>query len=174
MNKTLQDLVRKVLCPDGIWQPTNIIKSVLKYQISRLPKAKVEDIEIRLPQNAPLMRAFLIKFFTRHYFQIQNSLIDYMTSQGFLNAAKSGRLQILDVGCGPAVACCFCVSWNATRPRRYTPHSRLPAGRVSFTNDGVYIKFKICMRCIGTCYERNLADGSAADPGTARDVGAPV
>lgn len=104
MNKTLQDLVRKDLCPDGIWQPTNIIKSVLKYQISRLPKAKVEDIEIRLPQNPPLMRAFLIKFFTRHYFQIQNSLIDYMTSQDFLNAAKSGRLQILDVGCGPAVA----------------------------------------------------------------------
>ncbi len=104
MNKTLQDLVRKDLCPDGIWQPTNIIKSVLKYQISRLPKAKVEDIEIRLPQNPPLMRAFLIKFFTRHYFQIQNSLIDYMTSQDFLNAVKSGRLQILDVGCGPAVA----------------------------------------------------------------------
>jgi len=50
------------------------------------------------------MRAFLVKFFTRHYFQIQNYLVDYMTSQDFLNLVKLGQLRILDIGSGPAVA----------------------------------------------------------------------
>ncbi len=50
------------------------------------------------------MRAFLDVFFTRHFFQSQNSLIDYMTSQDFLNIVDSGHLRILDVGSGPAVA----------------------------------------------------------------------
>ncbi|MHC4748199.1 MAG: hypothetical protein ACYS18_12930 [Planctomycetota bacterium] len=104
MNRTLQTLVLKELCPDGIWQLNSVMKSVLKRQISQLPKKKVLDIEIRRPQNPALMRAFLVKFFTRHYFQVQNSLLEYMTSQDFLDIVRSGHLRILDVGCGPAVA----------------------------------------------------------------------
>jgi hypothetical protein len=50
------------------------------------------------------MRAFLDVFFARHFFQSQNSLINYMTSQDFLNIVGSGHLRILDVGSGPAVA----------------------------------------------------------------------
>jgi len=50
------------------------------------------------------MRAFLVKFFTRHYFQTQHSLFNYMTSNEFPNLLASGKLQILDIGCGPAVA----------------------------------------------------------------------
>jgi len=50
------------------------------------------------------MRSFLEVFFTRHYFQTQSSLINYMTSQDFLDIIRAGSLRILDIGSGPAVA----------------------------------------------------------------------
>ncbi len=37
-------------------------------------------------------------------FQIQDSLVDYLTSDEFLKILLSGNIQILDIGCGPAVA----------------------------------------------------------------------
>jgi hypothetical protein len=50
------------------------------------------------------MRAFLDTFFTRHYFQVQDSLLEYMTSEEFIFLLKIGKLNILDIGSGPAVA----------------------------------------------------------------------
>lgn len=104
MNRTLQNFVLKELCPDGIWQLTDIIKSLLRYQISHLPKSKVSEDETRYPQSPAGMRAFLVKFFTRHYLQTQNSLVDYMTSQDFFDIIRSGHLRILDIGSGPGVS----------------------------------------------------------------------
>jgi len=104
MNRTLQNLIREEFCPNGIWQLSNTMKSVLKREISRLPKGEVSESETRYPESPSAMRAFLIKFFTRHYFQTQHSLFDYMTSNEFLSLLASGKLLILDVGCGPAVA----------------------------------------------------------------------
>jgi hypothetical protein len=104
MNETLQNLVKEELCPDGIWQITDTVKSVLIQQILRLPNREVTNLEMRYPKSPAQMRAFLIKFFTRHYFQIQNFLLDYMTSQDFLDIIKHGQLRILDIGSGPAVA----------------------------------------------------------------------
>lgn len=104
MNRTLQNLIRGEFCPNGIWQLSNVMKSVLKYEISRLPKGEVSESETRYPESPSAMKAFLIKFFTRHYFQAQHSLFDYMTSNEFLSLLTSGKLLILDVGCGPAVA----------------------------------------------------------------------
>ena len=49
------------------------------------------------------MRAFLVTFFTRHYLQIQNCLLDYMISQDFLETVNDKHLRILDIGSGPAV-----------------------------------------------------------------------
>jgi len=69
-----------------------------------LPKREVSKIGTRYPQSPAEMRAFLVKFFTRHYFQVQNCLIDYMASQDFLDLIKLGHLRILDIGSGPAVA----------------------------------------------------------------------
>ena len=91
------------LRPDGIWKLKDVIKSGLRYQISRLPRRKVSEDETRYPQTPAGMKAFLIKFFTRHYFQTQNCLVDYMTSQNFIEILRSGNLQILDIGSGPAV-----------------------------------------------------------------------
>ncbi|TSA56406.1 MAG: hypothetical protein D4R45_00880 [Planctomycetaceae bacterium] len=80
MNKTLKNLVLKDLCPDGIWQLTDVMKSVLRYHISRLPNKKVSEDETCYPQSPASMRAFLVKFLVRHYLQTQNSLLDYMIS----------------------------------------------------------------------------------------------
>lgn len=83
MNRLLKNLVLKDLRPDGIWQMTDVMKSVLRYHISRLPNRKVSEDETRYPQSPASMRAFLVKFFVRHYLQIQNCLLDYMISQDF-------------------------------------------------------------------------------------------
>jgi hypothetical protein len=104
MNETLQNLVLGELCPDGVWQLSDVVKSLLAYQLARLPKGEVSEDETRYPQSPTGMRAFLSKFFARHYFQTQNSLFDYMTSQDFFDVFRLGHLRILDVGSGPAVA----------------------------------------------------------------------
>ena len=81
MNTTLQYSILKELCPERIWQLTDAMKLTLDYQISRLPRRTVSDLETRYPTTLAEMRAFLEVFFTRHLFQVQNSLIDYMTSE---------------------------------------------------------------------------------------------
>jgi SAM-dependent methyltransferase len=49
------------------------------------------------------MRAFLYIFFTRHYFQAQNSFIEHLISDEFISIILDGQLHVLDIGCGPAV-----------------------------------------------------------------------
>jgi len=104
MNKTLKNLILKELCPDGVLQLTDVMKSVLIRQISQLPQRTVSDNETRYPTTPSGMRAFLDIFFTRHFLQIQNSLLDYMVPFDFLEIVRSGHLKILDIGSGPAVA----------------------------------------------------------------------
>ena len=104
MDKVLKNLIKSELCPNGIWQLSDVMKSILRRQIHRLPKNKVSETEARYPKSPAGMRAFLVKFFTRHYFQTQNSLFDYMISQDFLDTIRFGHLKILDVGSGLAVS----------------------------------------------------------------------
>ena len=84
MNNTIMNSLLKELQPDGIWQLSDFIKSILRRQISCLPKGDVSEDETRYPERPAAMRAFLIKFFGRHFLQTQNSLVEYMTSQDFL------------------------------------------------------------------------------------------
>jgi len=104
MNRTLQNQILKDLRPDGIWQLDGFMKSIVSRQISYLPTSKVTEDETRYPESPSAMRAFLIKFFCRHYLQTQNSLIEYISSQDFYNIIRLGHLRILDIGSGPAVA----------------------------------------------------------------------
>jgi len=104
MDKPLQNLVQDRLSPGGIWQLIEPTRSVLRYQTSTLPKRSVSEIDARYPVTPASMRAFLDAFFTRHYFQVQNSLVSYTTSPDFVDLISSGHLRILDVGSGPAVA----------------------------------------------------------------------
>ncbi|MHC4122306.1 MAG: hypothetical protein ACYSSI_01930 [Planctomycetota bacterium] len=93
----------EILCPDGIWRLTNAIESTLKCHKNRLPKSHVSEDEKRYPTTLAGMREFLNVFFTRHYFQSQHSLINYMVSDEFLECLMSGKIKILDIGCGPAL-----------------------------------------------------------------------
>ena len=104
MNKTLQGKLLNKLSPNGEWELSDIVKSLLKYYIIRLPKKEVTEEETRYPINPSGMRVFLTKFFSRHYLQTQNSLIKYVCSDDFINIVNTGRINILDVGSGPAVA----------------------------------------------------------------------
>jgi len=92
------------LYPSGVCQLSDLIKSALDQEIVCLPKRPVSDEETRYPINEASMRAFLETFFTRHLFQVQRSLAEYIASIDFRKAAQSGLLRILDIGAGPAVA----------------------------------------------------------------------
>jgi len=100
----MKKLIKEILFPNDIWQLTPLIENILKRQLLKLPKREVSQVEQRYPTLPSGMRAFLDKFYARHYFQVQNSLFDYLTSQEFLEVINSGKLQILDIGSGPAVA----------------------------------------------------------------------
>jgi len=104
MSNRLSDFVQNELCPNGEWKLSDYMKSALERQIYRLPEAAVSETETRYPTTLAGMRAFLDVFFTRHYFQVQDSLLDYMVSDEFMDSLAIGKLRILDVGCGPAVA----------------------------------------------------------------------
>jgi ribosomal protein RSM22 (predicted rRNA methylase) len=91
-------------CPEGTWQLSAPVRCLLDREIACLPKKDVSEDETRYPVDGAAMRAFLSTFFTRHLFQLQNSLLDYMTSGNFSGARRVDSLRILDVGSGPAVA----------------------------------------------------------------------
>jgi hypothetical protein len=95
--------IKSELCPNGIWQLSDRMKTILKRQINRLPKENVTEEETMYPDTVSGMRAFLEVFFSRHYFQVQNSLLDYVNSGDFEGVLNDGEIRILDIGCGPAV-----------------------------------------------------------------------
>jgi hypothetical protein len=103
MAESVESQIKSEMCPDGIWKLSDRVKNVLKRQIGRLPNKSVSEEEAMYPSTASGMRAFLEVFFSRHYFQIQNSLLDYIESEDFDDVLGGGEIRILDIGCGPAV-----------------------------------------------------------------------
>jgi ribosomal protein RSM22 (predicted rRNA methylase) len=103
MSEALQKYLLKTLCPNSVWELSDLMKITLKNQILHLPKREVTEDKTRYPINLADMRAFMTKFFARHYLQAQNSLINYMSSEDFIDIIKKGNLKILDIGSGPAV-----------------------------------------------------------------------
>lgn len=91
-------------CADGTYELGILVKSALDQERACLPRGEVSEQDTRYPTDATSMRAFLEVFFTRHLFQLQNSLTDYITSSDFNEAIQSGSFRILDIGSGPAVA----------------------------------------------------------------------
>jgi ribosomal protein RSM22 (predicted rRNA methylase) len=101
------ELLKRVsdgLCPDGNWRLSDVMEKLLRLQMNSLPQRTVSEEETRYPTQPASMRAFLDTFFARHYFQVQDGLLAYMTSEEFLNLLDKRELNILDIGCGPAVA----------------------------------------------------------------------
>ena len=104
VNKALFNRVQEKVCPNNVWDLTDAVRSVLRYQINQLPRRRVSESETRYPTTPAGMRSFLETFFTRHYFQVQNSLIKYLVSEDALSILRERQLRILDIGSGPAVA----------------------------------------------------------------------
>ena len=92
----LRKRVSDELCPDGSWRLSNVMEKLLRLQMNSLSQGTVSEEETMYPTQPASMRAFLDTFFARHYFQVQDSLLECMTSDEFLN--------LLDIGSGPAVA----------------------------------------------------------------------
>ncbi len=103
MTERVESQIKLRICPDGIWKLSDRVKNVLKRQIGRLPNRNVSEEEAMYPSTASGMCAFLEVFFSRHYFQVQNSLLGYIDSEDFGGILDGGEIRILDIGCGPAV-----------------------------------------------------------------------
>lgn len=103
MTESVESQIKSEICPYGIWNLSERVENILKRQIGRLPNKSVSEEETMYPSTASGMRAFLEVFFSRHYFQIQNSLLDYIESEDFDDIIDGGEIRILDIGCGPAV-----------------------------------------------------------------------
>ena len=114
--------------------------------MSRLPKDNVSEDETRYPKSPSAMRAFLIKFFDRHYLQTQNSLVEYMTSQNFYNIIRLGHLRILDVGSGPAVASLAITDMLDSLTKYFEETGEWPKGKRVKVD---YILNDTCSFCLG-------------------------
>ncbi len=66
-------------------------------------KENVSECECRYPQTRSGMRAFLETFFARHFFQVQDSLLQTDMLSALVASIRRGRLNIADIGSGPAV-----------------------------------------------------------------------
>jgi hypothetical protein len=104
MAETSVEYTPSNLYPKGPAELSDSIRYALDQEISRLPGGRVSEHDTRYPVDARGMRAFLEVFFARHLFQVQNSIMDYVDSPDFDEIIGSGRLRILDIGSGPAVA----------------------------------------------------------------------
>lgn len=147
MNNTLMNSLLHELCPDGIWQLSDLMKPILRRQISRLPRGKVSEDETRYPKSPVSMGAFLIKYFCRHYLQTQNSLIKYMTSRDFYNIIRSGHLRIFDVGSGPAVTSLAITHMLTKLINKLEETGEWPKGKRVKVD---YILNDTCSLCLGT------------------------
>jgi len=125
MTESYESQIRYSLCPAGVWHLSDIMKNVLRRQITRLPNGEVSEEEAMYPNTASGMRTFLEVFFSRHYFQVQNSLLDYVDSDDFGEILEEGEVRILDIGCGPALGVLavtdmlMCLLENQNRPGQH-------------------------------------------------------
>jgi hypothetical protein len=118
--------IKDELCPDGIWRFSDRVRKVLQREINRLPNENVSKEEAMYPSTASGMREFLEVFFSRHYFKVRNSLLDYAESEDFDSVLDGGEIRILDIGCGLAVGVLattdiiMCLLENQNNPRRHS------------------------------------------------------
>lgn len=96
--------IRALVAPEDIWTLRESAESLLADALRHLPRKEVSEDERRYPTSPEGLRAFLDAFFARHYFQIQDSLIEYIAGPAFESAAQRGSINVADVGSGPAVA----------------------------------------------------------------------
>ena len=101
---SLATAIRRIAAPNNVWTMQEAPLKLLAEALRRLPRGNVSDEERRYPTTPQGMRAFLDGFFARHFFQIQDSLVEYFASPIFEAVAQRGHIHVADVGSGPSVA----------------------------------------------------------------------
>ena len=101
---SLAAAIREIAAPNDVWTMRETPLRFLEEALRRLPKAEVSEEERRYPTTPQGMRAFMDRFFARHFFQTQDSLVEYFASPAFEAAARRGYIHVADVGSGPSVA----------------------------------------------------------------------
>jgi SAM-dependent methyltransferase len=101
---TLEETKQK-FTNDGVWELDIEIEQMLKRQIMSLPPSdNLSKQEYRYPEDKTSLRGFLDKFFARHFFQVQNAILQPDCFERILATIRNGNVTIADIGCGPAVA----------------------------------------------------------------------
>lgn len=101
---SLATVIREIAAPNDVWTMQETPLRLLEETLRRLPKAEVSEEERRYPTTPQGMRAFMDRFFARHFFQTQDSLVEYFASPAFEAVARRGYIHVADVGSGPSVA----------------------------------------------------------------------
>ena len=104
MEEIINEQVREILCPERIWQFSDVIHPVYKKAVRKFPLKETSQEQERYPTTRDGMGAYLDKFFARHYFQVQESILTYLSSQDYFESLSNGSVNILDIGSGPGVA----------------------------------------------------------------------
>jgi hypothetical protein len=105
VDKRLLEEIREKLAPNKIWSLRPEIKTILETEISTLPKKRqMKEAERRYPSTPSGMSVFLNAFFARHFFQVQDSILQTEAFEKFYGSVQQGKVNIADIGSGPAVA----------------------------------------------------------------------
>jgi len=105
MCESLLKEVKELLAPNELWTMRAGIEEVLKSEMASLPNGgEISKLERRHPTTAAALRVFLNAFFARHFFQVQDTILQTDVFERFLSVIRRGNLRIADIGCGPAVA----------------------------------------------------------------------
>lgn len=137
--------IRSLVAPDDVWTLSESIKKTLLQMLRKLPKKNVSDEERRYPTTPEGLRAFIDGFFARHYFQIQDSLINYFSSSAFMSNIQRGELHIADIGSGPGVASLAIADLAATTMRVMNGKGLIPRGKTISVNCVINDTSAICL-----------------------------
>ena len=97
--------IRGEIVPDDIWTLDNQLEKILKRQISSLPSSSNSSkYEYKYPEDKANLRGFLDRLFARHFFQVQNAILQQDTFERLVSAVQRRNITVADIGCGPAVA----------------------------------------------------------------------
>jgi len=97
--------IREEIVPDAIWILDDELEKILKRQIRLLPSpSNSSKYEYKYLEDKASLRGFLDRLFARHFFQVQNAILQQDTFERFVSAAQRRNITVADIGCGPAVA----------------------------------------------------------------------
>jgi len=156
MHESLRLKVKEKLAPDEIWTMRPNIEEVLKSEINSLPQASdISKYERRYPTTNAALRTFLNAFFARHYFQIQDTVLQPDVFEKFIKVIRKGTLRIADIGSGPVVATLAFLDLITALNQCV----QLPMVRVSIIlNDTANVSLRIGQKMVRSFSKRSLFD----------------